>query len=82
MKPERTWSIFYYFLGPMPSEYKNHPDKNGKFPNGVSNRNAGLEYILNHVKETGDNSGVIYFADDDNTYDAKIFEEVVIFVNY
>ena len=66
----------------MPSEYKNHPDENGKFPKGVSNRNAGLEYISNHVKETGDNSGVVYFADDDNTYDPRIFEEVVIFVNY
>ena len=62
----------------MPNEYKNKPDNDGKFPNGVSNRNAGLEYIINYVKETGDNSGVIYFADDDNTYDPQLFEEVAV----
>ena len=65
----------------MPDELKNNPDQYGKFPNGVSNRNAGLEYVLKYVNETGDNSGVIYFADDDNTYDPQLFEEVCIFEN-
>ena len=65
-----------FHVGPMPQTYKKTPDKNGYRPNGVSNRNAGLEFVLNHVNNTGDNSGVIYFADDDNTYDSNIFEEV------
>ena len=38
---------------------------------GVSNRNAALKWIQTHVT-----SGVLYFADDDNTYDYKIFQEV------
>ena len=60
----------------MPRIYKETPDKNGYFPNGVSNRNKGLEFVLTHVKNTQDNSGVIYFADDDNTYNSFLFEEV------
>lgn len=52
----------------MPAEYKN--TKKAK-PRGVSNRNRGLEYIRANVS-----SGVFYFADDDNTYDIAIFEQV------
>ena len=39
---------------------------------GVMQRNAGLEWIRNNT-ELGD-EGVLYFADDDNTYDIRIFE--------
>ena len=60
----------------MPKIYQKIPDKDGNFPNGVSNRNAGLDFVISHVKETKDNSGVIYFADDDNTYSTDIFDEV------
>ena len=60
----------------MPNIYQENPDKDGNYPNGVSNRNAGLDFVINHVKESKDNSGVIYFADDDNTYSTDIFEEV------
>lgn len=43
-------------------------------PRGVSNRNAALDFIRRNV-----NSGVFFFADDDNTYDYRLFEQVVIF---
>ena len=45
-------------------------------PKGVSNRNRGLEVVIEIVESTGDDSGVIYFADDDNTYHPDLFEEV------
>ena len=39
---------------------------------GVQQRNAGLKWIRENVEA----DGVVYFADDDNTYDVRIFEEV------
>jgi len=39
---------------------------------GVFNRRAALDWI----REYGQESGVIYFADDDNSYDVRIFEEI------
>ena len=41
-------------------------------PRGVSNRNKALEVILSKPS----NEGVFYFADDDNTYNIRLFEEV------
>jgi beta-1,3-glucuronyltransferase len=55
----------------MPEEYKNMTPYR---PRGVSNRNAALDFIRRNV-----NSGVFFFADDDNTYDYRLFEQVVTF---
>ncbi len=52
----------------MPDEYRNKP---GTKPRGVSNRNRALEWILANASR----DGVFYFADDDNTYDLRIFTE-------
>ncbi|KAJ8300157.1 hypothetical protein KUTeg_021676 [Tegillarca granosa] len=41
---------------------------------GVSQRNAGIEWIRQHHIPTVD--GVFYFADDDNTYSLELFEEM------
>ena len=48
---------------------------NGAKPRGVANRNLGLEWAIENVDD-----GVVYFADDDNTYDIRLFEEVWRFV--
>ena len=40
-----------------------------KQPKGVANRNRALQWIMENTTE-----GVFYFADDDNTYDSRIFE--------
>ena len=56
---------------PMPIEYR--IDRYYQ-PRGVSNRMAALDWI----RRNGIKSGVLYFADDDNTYDIRIFEEVYI----
>lgn len=42
---------------------------------GVEQRNLGLEWIRKNVNPNK-TKGVIYFADDDNTYDLRLFEEV------
>ena len=41
---------------------------------GLESRNLALDWLLNNTDS--DDKGVVYFADDDNTYDLKIFDEV------
>lgn len=53
----------------MPAQYKNRTK--GPKPRGVSNRNRGLKWVRENAV-----SGVLYFADDDNTYDLELFNEV------
>lgn len=55
------------FPAQMPAKYR----KNKVKPRGVSNRNRGLEWIRSNATE-----GVFFFADDDNSYDILIFEQV------
>ena len=42
---------------------------------GLHQRNKGLAWIRNHVN-VDKQAGVMYFGDDDNTYDVRLFEEV------
>ncbi|XP_071081021.1 galactosylgalactosylxylosylprotein 3-beta-glucuronosyltransferase 1-like [Haliotis cracherodii] len=44
-------------------------------PRGVSQRNAGLSWIRDNL-DPETQSGVVYFADDDNTYDLQVFDEM------
>jgi len=41
---------------------------------GVEQRNAGIEWLRNNRLDSVD--GVVYFGDDDNTYDLELFDEV------
>lgn len=59
--------ISIFLLAPMPAKYRKLKVK----PRGVSNRNRGLQWIRANATE-----GVLYFADDDNTYNLQIFEQV------
>ena len=60
-----------YLSAPMPEIYRETKDEY-HLPKGVSNRNKGLEWIL----KFGVDDAVVYFADDDNTYDLRLFHEV------
>ena len=40
---------------------------------GVEQRNAAIEWLRN----AGNEEGVVYFGDDDNTYDIELFEQVI-----
>lgn len=51
-----------------------YTDPNWTLPRGVEQRNAALLWIQNQL--TGVRSGVVYFGDDDNTYDLRIFGEM------
>lgn len=50
-------------------------DPNWLKPRGVLQRNAGLTWIRSSL-DPQTNKGVVYFADDDNTYSVELFEEV------
>ena len=44
-------------------------------PRGVEQRNAGLTWLRKHYNAE-DCNGVVYFGDDDNKYDLRLFDEV------
>lgn len=48
---------------------------------GTEQRNLGLEWIRDNMKPNETN-GVVYFADDDNTYDLRLFDEVTAFSSF
>ncbi|XP_064600134.1 galactosylgalactosylxylosylprotein 3-beta-glucuronosyltransferase 3-like isoform X2 [Liolophura sinensis] len=59
-----------------PPDYKmTENDPNWLKPRGVLQRNLGLSWIRENLGRQ-DVKGVVYFADDDNTYDLQIFEEM------
>ncbi|XP_061516197.1 galactosylgalactosylxylosylprotein 3-beta-glucuronosyltransferase S isoform X1 [Anopheles gambiae] len=65
----RKFGIPYTQLAsPMPTMYRGR--KNA--PRGVANRRAALNWIRQNQKKTG----VLYFGDDDNTFDLKLFSEI------
>ena len=65
-----------HLVGKTPAEDKlQDSDPNWLKPRGVLQRNAALEWLRdprNNISRTG----VVYFADDDNTYDYRLFKEV------
>ena len=58
---------FTHLASAMPARYRKHATQ----PRGVSNRRAALQWIRDNVQK-----GVLYFGDDDNTYDLRLFEEI------
>ncbi|KAK6634433.1 hypothetical protein RUM43_011834 [Polyplax serrata] len=63
---DRTGIEYHHMIAPMPEQFRKKKVK----PRGVSNRNRGLEWIRANATK-----GVLYFADDDNTYDISLFQE-------
>ncbi|XP_054013799.1 galactosylgalactosylxylosylprotein 3-beta-glucuronosyltransferase I [Hylaeus anthracinus] len=58
-----------------PLNYKlGRTDPNWKKPRGVEQRNAALNWLRDNLKLT--DKGIVYFADDDNTYSVKLFHEM------
>lgn len=60
-----------HLLGPRPQEDYKNPNKG----QGVAGRNVGIQWLIQHYSGT-QQPGVVYFADDDNTYDHRLFAEL------
>lgn len=59
-----------------PPQYRQRPkDPSWVRPRGVAQRNAALRWLRDNG-DSLDPRGVVYFADDDNTYDVRLFEEM------
>ncbi|CAG9805633.1 unnamed protein product [Chironomus riparius] len=59
---------YVHLSSPMPYLYRSQKT----IPRGVSNRRAALAWIKNNnIKD-----GVLYFGDDDNTFDLRLFSEI------
>lgn len=46
-------------------------------PRGTLQRNLGLRWLRDRLIPNDSSEGVVYFADDDNTYSLELFEEVL-----
>ncbi|KAL5106575.1 hypothetical protein TcWFU_001311 [Taenia crassiceps] len=51
------------------------PFRRRKRVRGSAQRNKGIEWIRNHPLPNTE-KGIVFFADDDNTYDPRIFKEM------
>ncbi|XP_063812838.1 galactosylgalactosylxylosylprotein 3-beta-glucuronosyltransferase 1-like isoform X2 [Pseudophryne corroboree] len=45
-------------------------------PRGTMQRNLGLRWLRDNINASSPPEGVVYFADDDNTYSLELFEEM------
>ncbi|XP_075449748.1 galactosylgalactosylxylosylprotein 3-beta-glucuronosyltransferase 1-like isoform X2 [Ascaphus truei] len=45
-------------------------------PRGTMQRNLGLRWLRDNLNSSNPPEGVVYFADDDNTYSLELFEEM------
>lgn len=67
---------YIHLTAATPKEWKlKEKESNWKKPRGVLQRNTALQWIRNNLKADVDR-GVIYFADDDNSYSLEIFDEM------
>uniref|UniRef100_A0A915EQ36 Galactosylgalactosylxylosylprotein 3-beta-glucuronosyltransferase n=1 Tax=Ditylenchus dipsaci TaxID=166011 RepID=A0A915EQ36_9BILA len=72
---QRSKLASVHLAAPTPSDKKmKEEDPNWKLPRGVEQRNVALQWIRTNFAAS--NRGVVYFGDDDNVYDWKLFEEI------
>jgi len=64
----RSGLCWVYLRAQMPAQFLKVKNK----PRGVANRNAALAWLRQHARS----GGALYFADDDNAYDRRLFEEI------
>ncbi|XP_056100292.1 galactosylgalactosylxylosylprotein 3-beta-glucuronosyltransferase 1 isoform X2 [Rhinichthys klamathensis goyatoka] len=50
--------------------------RNARIPRGTMQRNLALRWLRQNINPSSGHKGVVYFADDDNTYSLELFEEM------
>jgi len=66
----------YHIAARTPEKMRmNASDPNWKLPRGVVQRNAALQYLRTNHRGLNKKS-VVYFGDDDNVYDWRLFDEM------
>ncbi|KTG36456.1 hypothetical protein cypCar_00046466 [Cyprinus carpio] len=50
--------------------------RNARIPRGTMQRNLALRWLRENIDPNSSHKGVVYFADDDNTYSLELFEEM------
>ncbi|XP_043238891.1 galactosylgalactosylxylosylprotein 3-beta-glucuronosyltransferase P-like [Amphibalanus amphitrite] len=68
---ERSGLRYVHLIAEVPELALPRPRFWGRVPRGVASRNTGLSWVRSHAT-----AGVVYFADDDNSYDIRIFTEI------
>ncbi|XP_065303259.2 galactosylgalactosylxylosylprotein 3-beta-glucuronosyltransferase 3-like [Dermacentor albipictus] len=67
---------FTHLYAATPADRKLKPeDPSWLLPKGVLQRNEGLRWLRANAEHL-DPNGIVYFADDDNTYDLRLFDEM------
>lgn len=60
-----------------PRNYKLRGDtRDPRIPRGTMQRNLALRWLRETFNSNSSQAGIVYFADDDNTYSLELFEEV------
>jgi len=60
-----------------PRNYKLRGDmRDPRIPRGTMQRNLALRWLRETFNKNNSQPGIVYFADDDNTYSLELFEEV------
>ncbi|XP_061683054.1 galactosylgalactosylxylosylprotein 3-beta-glucuronosyltransferase 1 isoform X3 [Syngnathoides biaculeatus] len=60
-----------------PRNYKLRGDtRDPRIPRGTMQRNLALRWLRETFKANSTQAGIVYFADDDNTYSLELFEEM------
>ncbi|XKL66066.1 hypothetical protein PGB90_009486 [Kerria lacca] len=71
-----TFMNYTHLAAPTPASWKRKlKEPKWKKPRGVSQRNAAIRWLRQNKNRDTDR-GIVYFADDDNTYSLNVFEEM------
>lgn len=72
----RCGVAYTHLYAATPPDRKLKPeDPSWLLPKGVLQRNEGLRWLRKNAQHL-DPNGIVYFADDDNTYDLRLFDEM------